>query len=307
MMDKLKGISQDRLKVHFARPEGAISRRDLLKLAIPRYEVVPFIEPDLCAGKEACGLCLGAVCPREAVKVEADEVTVDTTLCSGCGACVDTCPHRAIVYPSFTFEELDRNMEGSLLADGTGIIALTCRNCRLVSDGDGKTQPYSQTGICSLQIPCLAMASPLLMLRAFDRGARGLVLVSGRDKCQSGLDSSNWQGSVGFVRELLGCWGIEPERVGVFNITGNDAAGELDRFIGDIAGLAPTPFCGTQPALMPASGLMLPSLIKDMAGKVGAPSAGVVMDGLVPFGKLELDGSRCTGCGLCAVDCPTGR
>ena len=25
-----------------------------------------------------------------------------------------------------------------------------------------------------------------------------------------------------------------------------------------------------------------------------------------PLGKLELDGSKCTGCGLCALDCPTG-
>ena len=26
---------------------------------------------------------------------------------------------------------------------------------------------------------------------------------------------------------------------------------------------------------------------------------------LSPFGKVELDSSQCTGCGLCAVDCPT--
>ena len=25
----------------------------------------------------------------------------------------------------------------------------------------------------------------------------------------------------------------------------------------------------------------------------------------VPFGRVELDSSRCTGCGLCALDCPT--
>lgn len=26
----------------------------------------------------------------------------------------------------------------------------------------------------------------------------------------------------------------------------------------------------------------------------------------VPFGKVEIDKARCTGCGLCALDCPTG-
>ena len=27
---------------------------------------------------------------------------------------------------------------------------------------------------------------------------------------------------------------------------------------------------------------------------------------LSPFGKVELDSSQCTGCGLCALECPTG-
>jgi ferredoxin len=43
-----------------------------------------------------------------------------------------------------------------------------------------------------------------------------------------------------------------------------------------------------------------------MADKIGNPPAAPVTGDSVPFGSLELDSSRCTGCGLCAVDCPTG-
>ena len=94
-MSALKGINQDRLKVHFLKPEGEISRRELLQLVLPRYEVVPFIEPALCRGHQECGLCVDA-CPLKAIKVEEGEVAVDTALCGGCGACVEICPSGAI-------------------------------------------------------------------------------------------------------------------------------------------------------------------------------------------------------------------
>jgi ferredoxin len=307
MVDKLQGTGQDRLKVHFVRPKGAISRRELLKMAIPRYEVVPFIKAELCPGEEACGICMAAVCPHNAIKAEADEVTIDTALCSGCGACVDSCPHRAIVYPPFNPEELDKELERLLIPGAKpGVIALICQSCFPVSDGDDKIQPYCHSDVGILKIPCLAMASPWLIMRAFDRGARGLALISRRENCQAGPDPSSWQGNVDFVRGLLRCWGIDPERIRLINITEGDIAGELDRFVQRTAGLKPTPFEGSEPAVLSTDGLMLPALIKAMASKIGTPPAGPVIEGLVPFGNLELDGSRCTGCGLCAVDCPTG-
>ncbi len=180
-MNELKGIPQDRLKVRFVKPQGAISRRELLKLAIPRYEVVPFVDSDLCQGEEACGLCLAA-CPCEAIKAEADEVIVDTTLCSGCGACVDSCPHRAIVYPIFSPEKLDREMAGLLRPEGTDIktriIALACQSCLSVSNRDSTAKPDDPSGIVSLKIPCLAKASQGMMQNACDRGAQRLGRAS---------------------------------------------------------------------------------------------------------------------------------
>ncbi len=308
-MNELKGIPQDRLKVRFIKPEGAISRRELLKLAIPRYEVVPFVEPGLCRGEEACGLCLAA-CPREAIKAEADEATVDTTLCNGCGACVDSCPHRAIIYPTFSYEKLDEEMKDLLLSESanieTRVIALACQNCLSASNGDSTAEPDYPSDIVSLKIPCLAMASPWLMLRAFDRGAQGLALVSGGKGCRAGLNVNKWRESVSFVRGLFGCWHIEPERIGVFEITGDDAAGEVGQFVKRVSGLGTTPFRGTEPVTLPADGLMLPALIKGMASKTSISSPGTITDGLVPFGRLVLNTPRCTGCALCAVDCPTG-
>lgn len=309
-MKETKGIRQDRLKLRFSKPDGKISRRDLLKLVVPRYEVVPFIDSVSCRGSQECGLCL-ASCPLKAIKVETGAVTVDTTLCSGCGACLDACPFRAIVYPTYSLEHLDKEIEELLAAEGVslepGIIAFTCRTCLPVSDEEGVEQSAYPAGVVPLKVPCLAMASPWLLLRAFDRGVSGLALVYRQGKCPVGFDSNRWQQSIRFVQALLGGWDIEPERIRVFDVADDSRTmeQELDRFAREMTGSGPTLLKGTEPVSVPPDGLLLPALIKGLRDKLGSPSKGAVTDGMVPFAKLALDGSQCIGCGLCARDCPT--
>jgi len=145
------------------------------------------------------------------------------------------------------------------------------------------------------------------MLRAFDRGAQGLALIGNR-KCPARFDPLRWQENVRFVQGLLGCWGIEAERIRAFDIAEDDSRGverELGQFSREIAGLAPTPLMISEATSVPGDGLLLPALVSGLASKLVGSSKGVVTAGVVPFGRLELDGSRCTGCGLCARDCPT--
>jgi len=309
-MSEFKGIHQDRLKLRFLRPEGKISRRELLKLVLPCYQVVPFIEPTLCRGSQECGLCLDT-CPLKAIRVEAGEVVIDTTLCSGCGACIAACPHRAIVYPTFSLEQLDKEMEGLLLSGGIPleprIMALICHSCLPAPGEDKAARLTYPPNVLPLEIPCLAMASPWLMLRAFDRGAQGLVLISSRRRCSVGLGSNSWQENIRFVQGLLSHWDIEPERIKTFDVADDscNVAQELGQFAQEMARLAPTPLRACEPTLVPGDGLLLPALIKGLGNRLGGSSKGAVTAGMVPFGKLELDGSQCTGCGLCARDCPT--
>ena len=44
----------------------------------------------------------------------------------------------------------------------------------------------------------------------------------------------------------------------------------------------------------------------DLVKPEGEISRRELLKRLSPFGKVELDTSRCTGCGLCALECPTG-
>jgi ferredoxin len=142
------------------------------------------------------------------------------------------------------------------------------------------------------------------MLRAFDLGAQGLALIYESEKCQFRFGSEKWQGTVQFVQALLNHWGIQPERVSFFEERNLEQ--ELLNFGRTIAELAPISLRSPVPVGFPAESLPLSALIRGMGERLGETHVGTISAGVVPFGKLTLDSSRCTGCGLCAADCPTG-
>jgi Pyruvate/2-oxoacid:ferredoxin oxidoreductase delta subunit len=152
------------------------------------------------------------------------------------------------------------------------------------------------------------MASPLLMLRALAMGAQGLALVHSGEMYRSGAEGEPWRGHIGFVQELLDLWGIGGHRVKLFEM-GKDAGDivqlELGRFVDKIAGLPPTSFASTGDVTPGVEGQQLHELIKWMAGRLPQPAEGRVTSGMVSFGMVKLDGDKCTGCGLCALNCPT--
>ena len=95
-MSELKGIHQERLKVHFLRPEDEISRRELLKRLSPLGKVE--LDTTQCTG---CGLCT-LDCPTGALTVSSSGET-DTyqllfkhDVCIACGRCVEVCPEKCL-------------------------------------------------------------------------------------------------------------------------------------------------------------------------------------------------------------------
>ena len=50
------------------------------------------IDPEKCSGCEACV----STCPLDAISMADGAATVDASTCSDCGACVDACPSEAI-------------------------------------------------------------------------------------------------------------------------------------------------------------------------------------------------------------------
>lgn len=304
-----KGVSPQNLKTCIDRPAGEISRRELTAKLLPQYKIVPSIDTSLCSGGFKCSLCRDA-CPFGAITVEDDIVDIARDTCSGCGACVAVCPRGAVSYPTFALDEIDRELQGLLMCRdvhlGSRIIAFTDGGFGYAKGGDGRSQ--FPLNVLPVKLPSLSMASPLLMLRALAMGAQGLGLVHSGEVGDSGIEKGLWRGHVEFVQALLDLWGIGGQRVKVFEVAEDNKDTvqlELALFAAEIAGLTTAPFADDGRDASPIEGLQLHELIEGMEGRLSRHSQGTVTAGVVPFGMVELDSGKCTGCGLCALNCPT--
>jgi formate hydrogenlyase subunit 6/NADH:ubiquinone oxidoreductase subunit I/coenzyme F420-reducing hydrogenase delta subunit len=294
--EKFAGVPLKARSARFVRAQGEMSRRDLFQSLVPKYRVTPYIELTKCLG-EKCRICRSG-CDSKAIVAEANAISIDSANCKACGVCTVQCPRQAIIYPNFSLDQLEAEVEGLLLNNGgqlqPRVIAMVCQSSEYPAFGPN---------VLPVNVPCLGMVSPGLILRALDLGAQGFIVISSQERCQFKLDCSNWKGTVQFVQRLLEHWGIEPERVAAFGE--ENLAQELPRFNQRIAGLTPTSLTPRQSIAIPDKGLGLPAAILAMSEKLGTQATGKIASGTVPFGKIALDASKCTGCGICAAQCPT--
>jgi ferredoxin len=302
----LQGVPENAQRMRVNTPRGEISRRELLHSLVPQYQAIPFIEPLRCAG-ERCDLCRLS-CPFDAIVVDDGGVSIDARACRGCGVCISACPREAIVHPQFSLNQLNAELERLLLDRAKkaepGIVVFRCPSSKGASDESSAPPHVHDLDYPALEMPCLSLATPWLMLRAFDLGARGLALICQRERCPFRFDSGRWQGTVQFVQALLNRWGIQPGRVGLFGERSPEQ--ELVSFPRGVAELAPMPLQPSGALESPAEELPLWALIRSIGQRLGVAPEGVISAGAVPFGRLTLNSARCTGCGLCAADCPTG-
>ncbi len=299
-------ISKDNLKTRFGLSNTEVSRRDLIGALMPQYDIVPFISPSECAGGYLCGLCKLS-CPAKAI-IEDTTMRIDKSACSGCGACVTACPYRAILYPSFSMGDLEREVEGllsSIVTFSPRVIAVTCRPCVGIYE---KAILEASSHVFTLEVPSLAMASPLLLLTILNKGADGIVLIDSGNECASKATKSSWRDSLSFIQDLLGVYGIERERIDYIEV-GKDygtSRMELQKFVNSLTKLDPTPLKANADSAKHDELVSLSWTIKNMNSKLPDISESILKNKYVPFGMVAIKTESCTGCGICAENCPTG-
>lgn len=296
-------IPQDNIKVRFPIVQTGITRRNLLSSLIPQYEVMPAILHDDCLGI-SCRTCAD-ICPAGAIVSSNDTVSIDKSSCTGCGACVNACPRGAVSYPGCSTLELEREIE-ALLSNQVElpyrVIAIACQSC---FDSEVAAIKNCSSSLLTLQVPSLSVVSPLLLLNAFNMGADGIVLIHNQGNCASKMPLESLSDTITFMQRLFDRWGIDNNRIKFIDKIDSELSSELGQFCDKMMTSGHTRF-KSAPGSMTFEGMYnLAAIIKEMDTKLKIAEEGVLSGEDVPFGVAAVDSTRCSGCNVCAQNCPT--
>lgn len=165
----------------------------------------------------ACLTCL-RICPYKVPVINVlGDVVIRADQCQACGLCVQECPAKAISFSMPGVEEIPERLRSALTpaAPGTSPIVGFCCSYNL-SGLD--TSPIKYLKL--ITVPCVAKIGTLHLLKAFELGASGALVLGCEDKTCSFQKATDWaQLRVEAARKALTDIGLEPERLAMFNVT----------------------------------------------------------------------------------------
>ncbi len=180
--------------------------------------------------EEYCGDCefCPVTCPFGAItlKQTADDhsvAVVSDLLCEGCGVCVGTCPLNAIELRHAKPNQMDAQMKSLLSINGTSkplVLAICCSECgHTAVDSSGMAKIQYPANVRVMKVPCTGILQVHQLLTAFKAGAQGVMVVGCKsDGCHYEVGSQKASKKVELAKALLKEYGIEPERLEMFNM-----------------------------------------------------------------------------------------
>lgn len=247
------------------------------------------------AGKSqiaGCMLC-ESICPHDAITRNGEHVTFDVAACMGCGACASICPLSIPQLQTCPDSMIYSSMEHLLHGENKLSPLILIFVCPDVGAMDMLGRAHAQyPPVLPLFVPSINAVNEAHILRAFDLGADGVILL-GCEQCES-------ETAAKFANTVLSAYNLG-ERV--MTIRGDGYSTEsLAHEITDFAErLAPNPKKG-KPAEIKSDvkRYVLIDLIKNLSEDIPA----FAEKDNFPFANIIV-GDECTLCSACVNMCPT--
>lgn len=309
---------------------------DVLELAQALGGRAVAVAPARCVAvrnrNSSCSRCSDA-CAAGAVTVRNNEVSIDPEACTACGSCVPACPTGAFVALEPSQGDLAAALARSARALGGGRVCIAC--ARAASQADGDPDKFAE-------LPCLGRVGELLLVELAARGVREIVLVDGGcESCRFGTVSAAVDLAVREGRGLFSLLGCDAKvlRASEFPddarmLSEREQRGAARRgFLSSAGGMAKDAALiaaeqtlaqkrraaggdepvtlrqrlgigadGKLPRFRVERNLRLLDALCELGGEAGDVGE---LDTRF-FGNVVVDASKCSGCGMCVMFCPTG-
>lgn len=191
---------------------------------IVKDQMTAVVNEDYCGDCEFCPV----TCPYGAISLEQKDedhfvAKISDLLCEGCGVCVGTCPQNAIELRHWRPEQMQAQMKALMSINGTNkplILALCCSECgHTAVDSSGMAKMEYPANVRVMKVPCTGILQVYQFLEAFKAGAQGVMVVACKsDGCHYEVGSQKAEKRVDLAKVLLKEYGVEPERLEMFNM-----------------------------------------------------------------------------------------
>lgn len=227
------------------------------------------INSSLCTG---CGIC-AQECPMEAIHIEQQEgvlsrAEVYDLRCTGCGSCAVVCPVKAITIPDWNDRAIMAQIEAAFerTAQPTTvneervqqprILAIACEwSALLAAEISGARRLACPVNVRILPVNCFARIDPDHILLALANDVDGVFIGACHPcECHYGSGSLDLKERVANLKQQLEYYGIDPARLHLEFMSGDDVAGFLGS-INDFAGRLEKPVPFIKPYRDPSGGL----------------------------------------------------
>lgn len=211
-----------------ARAARFIQSREIMRPTTSAH-----VNEQLCTG---CAQCVKS-CAVHAIEMTPNShspalphSTIDPFLCVACGNCIVACPSKAIDMPNPSDTQVFAQIEAAL-NDGARpssvsshlVFACQWSGFAAMELAGAHRMEYSANARV-IELPCSARLDPLHVLYAFLHGAdRVLLALCPPNECHFGNGNNSAEARIENLRTQLGAHGIDPQRVQVARMLGDDA------------------------------------------------------------------------------------
>jgi len=204
------------------------------------------VAPHIC---RACGTCV-EICEFGAPRVMGAESSrfswIDPHICQGCGACAAQCPSGAITAGYATDTQLENMIDAichqsdPMRIDQKQIVLVFTCNWNPYSGMEtaGIERLSYSTRVYPIRVMCLGRLQPAIVLKAFERGARGVLLLGcPQDECRYEFGGRRAEETFAVARDLVRTMGYSDQWLKLDRLAAGDGNAWVNKIQTFLAGL----------------------------------------------------------------------